>query len=149
MYCLRDYAFRFLCCVLLRCLLLFAYLFCFFVFYLLLFFIFFFFFFSSRRRHTRCLSDWSSDVCSSDLVPLTGTSVIAFGSLGIFAISLPPSNSIRMVGGPPASGSYSPTNFLSSDSERSEERRVGKECVSVWASCRWSKIAKVTGEVSS
>src|SRR5437899_11521117 len=26
------------------------------------------FFFSSRRRHTRCLSDWSSDVCSSDLV---------------------------------------------------------------------------------
>src|SRR5436853_7813009 len=28
----------------------------------------FFFFFSSRRRHTRCLSDWSSDVCSSDLL---------------------------------------------------------------------------------
>src|SRR5690554_3569628 len=29
---------------------------------------FFFFFFSSRRRHTRCGRDWSSDVCSSDLV---------------------------------------------------------------------------------
>src|SRR3989449_847209 len=28
------------------------------------------FFFSSRRRHTRCSRDWSSDVCSSDLVPL-------------------------------------------------------------------------------
>src|SRR5215204_5463428 len=28
----------------------------------------FFFFFSSRRRHTRSLCDWSSDVCSSDLV---------------------------------------------------------------------------------
>src|SRR5205814_4088662 len=28
------------------------------------------FFFSSRRRHTRCLSDWSSDVCSSDLAQL-------------------------------------------------------------------------------
>src|SRR5215213_4336717 len=27
----------------------------------------FFFFFSSRRRHTRLVSDWSSDVCSSDL----------------------------------------------------------------------------------
>src|SRR2546429_1620765 len=26
------------------------------------------FFFSSRRRHTRCSGDWSSDVCSSDLV---------------------------------------------------------------------------------
>src|SRR5215213_10315190 len=29
----------------------------------------FFFFFSSRRRHTRLVSDWSSDVCSSDLGP--------------------------------------------------------------------------------
>src|SRR5438046_7625893 len=28
------------------------------------------FFFSSRRRHTRLVSDWSSDVCSSDLVTL-------------------------------------------------------------------------------
>src|SRR5207245_11726292 len=27
-----------------------------------------FFFFSSRRRHTRCYRDWSSDVCSSDLM---------------------------------------------------------------------------------
>src|SRR5260221_7968435 len=26
------------------------------------------FFFSSRRRHTRSLCDWSSDVCSSDLL---------------------------------------------------------------------------------
>src|SRR6266498_4891083 len=37
----------------------------------------FFFFFSSRRRHTRCGRDWSSDVCSSDLLagivqPLSG-----------------------------------------------------------------------------
>src|SRR5689334_24250803 len=31
-------------------------------------FLFFFFFFSSRRRHTRWNCDWSSDVCSSDLV---------------------------------------------------------------------------------
>src|SRR5262245_18579606 len=37
-------------------------------------FVGFFFFFSSRRRHTRCLSDWSSDVCSSDL--------FVFGYLG-------------------------------------------------------------------
>src|SRR5256884_8452509 len=29
------------------------------------------FFFSSRRRHTRCSRDWSSDVCSSDLVTFT------------------------------------------------------------------------------
>src|SRR2546429_4306346 len=29
------------------------------------------FFFSSRRRHTRCSRDWSSDVCSSDLINYT------------------------------------------------------------------------------
>src|SRR3712207_7720890 len=29
---------------------------------------FFVFFFSSRRRHTRYWRDWSSDVCSSDLM---------------------------------------------------------------------------------
>src|SRR5689334_5491721 len=29
------------------------------------------FFFSSRRRHTRWNCDWSSDVCSSDLVTVT------------------------------------------------------------------------------
>src|SRR3989442_1585812 len=40
-----------------------------------------FFFFSSRRRHTRCGRDWSSDVCSSDLVrdqfanPVAGVAV--------------------------------------------------------------------------
>src|SRR5574340_1332686 len=28
------------------------------------------FFFSSRRRHTRSFGDWSSDVCSSDLLLL-------------------------------------------------------------------------------
>src|SRR5215510_15341764 len=31
-----------------------------------------FFFFSSRRRHTRWPRDWSSDVCSSDLVGVGG-----------------------------------------------------------------------------
>src|SRR5258706_3378094 len=30
---------------------------------------YYFFFFSRRRRHTRLVSDWSSDVCSSDLNP--------------------------------------------------------------------------------
>src|SRR5438067_3337196 len=47
--------------------------FCFSVVFFFFFFIFvclslFFFFFSSRRRHTRSKRDWSSDVCSSDLV---------------------------------------------------------------------------------
>src|SRR5256885_12048965 len=33
----------------------------------------FFFFFSSRRRHTRLQGDWSSDVCSSDLLTAFST----------------------------------------------------------------------------
>src|SRR5690554_3154936 len=51
-------------CVLVGCII---FLCVFFFFYITSLF-FFFFFFSSRRRHTRCGRDWSSDVCSSDLV---------------------------------------------------------------------------------
>src|SRR5215213_7169577 len=40
---------------------------------------FFFFFFSSRRRHTRLVSDWSSDVCSSDLQTLGNVDLPALG----------------------------------------------------------------------
>src|SRR5260221_13648007 len=49
----------------------------------------FFFFFSSRRRHTRSLCDWSSDVCSSDLlgylprIPVTHTSESERGQIYI------------------------------------------------------------------
>src|SRR2546430_3146533 len=39
---------------------------------------FFFFFFSSRRRHTRFDCDWSSDVCSSDLMNVTAVRVPVF-----------------------------------------------------------------------
>src|SRR3989339_1808737 len=35
-----------------------------------------FVFFSSRRRHTRLVSDWSSDVCSSDLMKLKNNNLI-------------------------------------------------------------------------
>src|SRR5438270_3837587 len=51
------------------CSLTYLFFFFFFFFFLVFLFIFFFFFFSSRRRHTRFDCDWSSDVCSSDLMP--------------------------------------------------------------------------------
>src|SRR5690348_17628389 len=35
-----------------------------------------FFFFSSRRRHTRWTGDWSSDVCSSDLLSVASISLM-------------------------------------------------------------------------
>src|SRR5205807_4648281 len=63
----------------------------------------FFFFFSSRRRHTRLQGDWSSDVCSSDLVfsrvevcgrarkPLFGGgSSSSLGQTGALLARLPP-----------------------------------------------------------
>ena len=40
-----------------------------------------FFFFSSRRRHTRSDRDWSSDVCSSDLVTSYGEEMRNLGKL--------------------------------------------------------------------
>src|SRR2546430_3661732 len=39
----------------------------------------FFFFFSSRRRHTRFDCDWSSDVCSSDLIQVPRRTPVASG----------------------------------------------------------------------
>src|SRR5438046_10591589 len=53
-----------------------------------------FFFFSSRRRHTRLVSDWSSDVCSSDLIQnflerLTSIGRAKNSSLGVRAVRMP------------------------------------------------------------
>src|SRR2546430_11478715 len=56
------------------------------------------FFFSSRRRHTRFDCDWSSDVCSSDLV---GDSTIALTDLPRMAgagLLLAPSPRVRFAG---------------------------------------------------
>src|SRR6266511_3762001 len=41
----------------------------------------FFFFFSSRRRHTRFSRDWSSDVCSSDLIDVSSVSGATAGAV--------------------------------------------------------------------
>src|SRR5262245_62722281 len=51
--------------------------------------IYFGFFFSSRRRHTRCLSDWSSDVCSSDLLKLAPANAEAHGFLAWLLATCP------------------------------------------------------------
>src|SRR2546430_10122780 len=47
------------------------------------------FFFSSRRRHTRFDCDWSSDVCSSDLVnTMPEPTLRAFQDHGAVALTL-------------------------------------------------------------
>src|SRR2546422_4341791 len=52
------------------------------------------FFFSSRRRHTRCSRDWSSDVCSSDLLMRVTDATLAFPIILlalVLAVTLGPS----------------------------------------------------------
>src|SRR5262249_60028928 len=80
--------------------------------------IFFFFFFSSRRRHTRLVSDWSSDVCSSDLQALASLTPLP---------ELDPTLIDQL------KASVSESLFEKIHAGRSEERRVGKECRSRWA----------------
>src|SRR5205807_3581743 len=47
-----------------------------------------FFFFSSRRRHTRLQGDWSSDVCSSDLIDTIPAIALPYvaSAFGIFLL---------------------------------------------------------------
>src|SRR3989454_9557202 len=56
----------------------------------------FFFFFSSRRRHTRLQGDWSSDVCSSDLLQPLCAALLA-GIIGALAVRYQLSSSLRLV----------------------------------------------------
>src|SRR5262245_64716133 len=101
------------------------------------------FFFSSRRRHTRCLSDWSSDVCSSDLTPFELPLAIAGGIDGVqtqleatrVGIGVFPK-----VAGDVWAARSSRTTLT--PRLRSEERRVGKECRTRWSSDHEKKNTK-------
>src|SRR5947199_3301184 len=92
------------------------------------------FFFSSRRRHTRCLSDWSSDVCSSDLrSEATPKNLAALRESPVLArvAALDLSEQTLNLAGARALADVPCLAGLRS--LRSEERRVGKEGRSRWA----------------
>src|SRR5258706_8120446 len=97
-------------------------------------FLSFFFFFSSRRRHTRLVSDWSSDVCSSDLV-LSGVPrrcIIAAARSAGGTCRVSPRRGPQARAEASASG-WRPPAAKPREPARSEERRVGKECRSRWS----------------
>src|SRR5437868_1157984 len=58
---------------------------------------YFYFFFSSRRRHTRSKRDWSSDVCSSDLLGITGGTLDKLDSIPGFKTILPTEQIVDIV----------------------------------------------------
>src|SRR5437879_12663646 len=100
------------------------------------------FFFSSRRRHTRYIGDWSSDVCSSDL--LLEQRVQRHGA--VFSAAPAEEDGFRcrqenlqMVWH--LLGRGAPVLHL-----RSEERRVGKECRARRATSDEEKKMRQTGK---
>src|SRR3546814_5067906 len=94
-----------------------------------------FFFFKQKTAYEMHISDWSSDVCSSDL-PLilppvvTGYALLLlFGRKGLLGAWLGDHLGIVLA--------FRWTGAALACAVRSEERRVGKECVSTCRS-RWS-----------
>src|SRR5258705_2524220 len=92
-------------------------------------------------RHTRCLSDWSSDVCSSDLAAMfnvifEGTSKMTLN----IAANAPRGRQDIRVTTPKGYSNLVPfdvqeiPNFFEAEpnNDRSEERRVGKAGRSRW-----------------
>src|SRR3546814_3495861 len=84
-----------------------------------------FFFFKQKTAYEMRISDWSSDVCSSDLlltgyVPQTGSRRMLITALLLAAMAPSPAATVA-----------------TTRAASSEERRVGKECVSTCRS-RWS-----------
>src|SRR3546814_8463557 len=94
---------------------------------LFLFFVFFFFF-KQKTAYEMRISDWSSDVCSSDLLHRFWQKIMTW-----WRLIWPAWATATCVG--------APTSWREGASfarlPRSEERRVGKECVSTCRS-RWS-----------
>src|SRR3546814_1553694 len=100
-----------------------------------------FFFFKQKTAYEMRISDWSSDVCSSDLQthiilldcpkrmrprPVARNSIIAFSRVKIHTMCI-----IRL------GKLIHAASRRDRPPDRSEERRVGKECVSTCRS-RWS-----------
>src|SRR3546814_9423382 len=87
-----------------------------------------FFFFSSRRRHTRCALVTGVQTCA---LPISFATFLGILLIPVFYVV------VRRLLGDTLDGEATPVVQTGSDVQRSEERRVGKECVSTCRS-RWS-----------
>src|SRR3546814_5214581 len=105
-----------------------------------------FFFFKQKTAYEMRISDWSSDVCSSDLIPVglqgcggqsaqpSGEGTIAAGAVEKPVLKL---GFIKLTDMAPLAIAKEKGFFQEEGLNRSEEGRVGKECVSTCRS-RWS-----------
>src|SRR3546814_1772779 len=93
-----------------------------------------FFFFKQKTAYEMRISDWSSDVCSSDLGLAASAGRIADGPAHRIARRNRRDGFARLQGN---IGDTFRRSIKPVESTRSEERRVGKECVSTCRS-RWS-----------
>src|SRR3546814_6298200 len=99
----------------------------------------FFFFFKQKTAYEMRISDWSSDVCSSDLVGLVNLHPYAAATKRMRGEEM---TEIGMLAASGAVGFTDATRAIADPVVmrrllRSEERRVGKECVSTCRS-RWT-----------
>src|SRR3546814_10632884 len=95
-----------------------------------------FFFFKQKTAYEMRISDWSSDVCSSDL---PDREFVLEAVPGYDRPGKPVVKNVTFKVFQDATAAYNEVvaNQLDMTDERSEERRVGKECVSTCRS-RWS-----------
>src|SRR5205085_4681990 len=108
------------------------------------------FFFSSRRRHTRFDCDWSSDVCSSDLLCSYTVDVGDAVHLldGVRTEVAGAAGGARLLAEVDPAGQLADNEQVGAlDALRSEERRVGKEWRGVAAAYHSVKVMS-TGGVS-
>src|SRR3546814_10360126 len=105
-----------------------------------------FFFFKQKSAYEMRISDWSSDVCSSDLQMKTSETAhqdsltLTLSKDGIYDLTVLPSSTVSEFGkrGNELAQCFPGEFLVSKAAMRSEERRVGKECVSKCRSGCWS-----------
>src|SRR3546814_6635580 len=96
---------------------------------------YFFFFFSSRRRHTRCALVTGVQTCALPIFIIALVSPT--GGAGRTSLAIAAATQLNMLGRNVTLVQADPANNIEFQLGRSEERRVGKECVSTCRS-RWS-----------
>src|SRR3546814_1622529 len=101
--------------------------------------LYFLFFFKQKTAYEMRISDWSSDVCSSDLDATAIGSGSAANAGRDFILANADDLGDVLAGDAASSDAAGGNAVVTNDAvaDRSEERRVGKECVSTCRS-RWS-----------